>query len=75
MNETHTKVYHLIFTTDKGSDHTFKIINADDSLSNVQIGNIMQKILDSGVVKVKGNVLTGLSKAYLETISEYETLF
>ena len=75
MNETTTKSFLLTFNTDLGNEHTFRVAHADDSLSGAQVGNSMQRILASGVVRVQGNLLTGLNRAFLETVNEYETIF
>ena len=79
MNETETLSYLFIFNTgnagSKGSDFSMKVGHANDSLSPAQIGAQITKILDSDAIRVKGNGLTALHKAYLEQVNEYETLF
>lgn len=75
MSETTTKSFLLTFDTDLGNEHTFRIGHADESRTGAQVRNSMQRILASGVIRARGNLLTGLNRALLETVTEYETLF
>ena len=75
MNETKKVAFLFYFNTDKGSDYTLRIGHANEELTPAQIGTQINKILDSDAIKVNGNLLTALNKAYKETVNEYETIF
>jgi len=75
LNETTTKSFLLTFNTNLGNEHTFRIAHADDSVSGPEVRDSMQRIQASGVVRANGNLLTGLNRAFLETVHEYETIF
>ena len=75
MNETTTKSFLLTFNTDMGNEHTFRVAHADEGLTGAQVGDSMQRILASGVIRARGNLLTGLNRAFLETVQEFETIF
>ena len=75
MNETKKISFLFTFSTDMGSDFTLRVGHANEGLTPVQIGAQITKILDSGAIRVNGNLLTALNKAYKETVNEYETLF
>ena len=75
MTNTVAKSFLLTFNTDRGNEHTFRIGHADETRTPAQVRDSMQRIQASGVIRARGNLLTSLNRAFLETVTDYETLF